>query len=95
MSPSGIMRKSVCMRLVSLQDVVKNQQRENTGRHCWSAGVVIRDIEGPTCDGEVMRTRKNAPAIMVASARLDVDKTLRLSAQSEKNPRGEFRMVAR
>jgi hypothetical protein len=84
----------VCVHtIVSSQDTVKKERI--TGKHRWSAGVVHRVVEGPTRHGEVMRARKNPPAIMVASTRLDANKTLRLSAQSEKNPRGEFRMVTR
>jgi hypothetical protein len=41
-----------------------------------------------------MRVRKHAAAIIRASARLDADQTPRSSVHSEKNPRGEFRMVA-
>jgi hypothetical protein len=84
----------ICVHtIVSPQDAVKKERI--TGRHRWSAGVVLHDIvEGPTCYGEVMRARKNAAAIKVASVRLDTEKTPRLTTHSEKNPRGESRMVA-
>jgi hypothetical protein len=86
---------SLCKRLVSVVARRLGKKEAITGRHRWSAGVVLRDVvEGPTRHGEVMRGRKNAATIMVASTRLDADKTLQRSAHSEKNPRGEFRMVA-
>jgi hypothetical protein len=77
MSPSGIMRKSVCIQSVSFVAGHGERKRKFAGRHCWST-VVLRDVgESPTRYGEVVRARKNAAAIMVASARLGTDKTPR------------------
>jgi hypothetical protein len=92
------MRKSVhTFSLVASRGEKQKKKEKFTRRHHWSAGVVLRHVvvvERPTRHGEVMRARKNAPAAIRASARLDADKTPRPSTYSEKNPRGELRMVA-